>query len=99
MRVRGGQQAVAALAMVGLLALAGLAQAQYFGQNKVQYREHHWKSITSDHFEVFFDEGADSLAMRTMDLAEKTQAVFSQRTGHTLSKRIPIIVYASHHDF
>ena len=98
MRVRGGWQA-AALVLMGLLACAGTAQAQYFGQNKVQYREHKWKSITSDHFEVFFDEGADSLAMRTMDLAEKTQAVFTKRTGHTLSKRIPIIVYASHHDF
>ncbi len=99
MKVRGGRLGVAAWVMAGLLAWAGAAQAQYFGQNKVQYREHHWKSINSDHFEVFFDEGADSLAMRTMDLAEKTQAVFSQRTGHTLSKRIPIILYASHHDF
>jgi WD40 repeat protein len=100
MRVRGVRQAVVVLAMaMGLLAGAGAARAQYFGQNKVQYREHKWKSITSDHFEVFFDEGADSLAMRTMDLAEKTQALFTKRTGHVLSKRIPIILYASHHDF
>ena len=78
---------------------AGAARAQYFGQNKVQYRSHDWHSIRSDHFEVYFDSGADSLAMRTLDLAEKAQAVFSERTGHKLSKRIPIILYASHHDF
>lgn len=78
---------------------AGAAEAQYFGQNKVQYRDHDWHSIRSDHFEVYFDAGADSLAMRTLDLAEKAQAVFSERTGRQLSKRIPIILYASHHEF
>jgi hypothetical protein len=91
------------LARTGLVVLglcwAALAHAQYFGQNKVQYRNHDWHSITSDHFDVYFDAGADSLAMRTLDLAEKTQAVFTRRTGHTLSKRIPIILYASHHEF
>jgi hypothetical protein len=87
--------------VVGLLALAlaGTANAQYFGQNKVQYRDHVWNSISADHFVVYFDKGADSLAMRTLDLAEKTQAIFSKRTGHQLSKRIPIILYASHQDF
>jgi Tol biopolymer transport system component len=89
----------AGLVVMGLLAAANVAHAQYFGQNKVQYRAHDWHSIRSDHFEVFFDAGADSLAMRTLDLAEKTQAVFAKRMGHALSKRIPIILYASHQDF
>jgi WD40 repeat protein len=92
-----GRWALAAL--LGLAAFAGTAQAQYFGQNKVQYRDHVWNSISADHFVVYFDKGADSLAMRTLDLAEKTQAVFSKRLNHQLSKRIPIILYASHQDF
>ena len=89
-------------ALAGLLAvatLAGPARAQYFGQNKVQYRDHVWNSISADHFVVYFDKGSDSLAMRTLDLAEKTQAVFSKRLGHQLSKKIPIILYASQQDF
>jgi len=90
---------VAGLAALSFLTAPGAARAQYFGQNKVQYREHEWHSIRSDHFEVYFDQGADSLAMRTLDLAEKTQAVFSKRFAHTLSKRIPIVLYASHHEF
>ena len=98
MASRGGVLRYAALLLLGLLWVSS-AQAQYFGQNKVQYRDHHWQSIRSDHFEVYFDAGADSLAMRTMDLAEKTQALFAERTGHTLSKRIPIVLYASHHEF
>jgi len=97
MRFRGG--AVAALAAALALAVAGPASAQYFGQNKIQYEMYDWRSISSDHFEVFFYAGSDSLAMRTLDLAEKTQAIFSKRLGHALSRRIPIIVYASHNDF
>ena len=33
------------------------------------------------------------LAVRTLDLAEKTQADFAKRLGHRLSKRIPIILF------
>jgi Tol biopolymer transport system component len=90
---------VAALAMLLATLGAGSARAQYFGQNKIQYEMYHWRSISSDHFEVYFYEGSDSLAMRTLDLAEKTNVVFSKRLGHKLSRKIPIIVYGSHNDF
>ncbi len=91
--------AAAAGLLAGILATAGTAHAQYFGQNKVQYDLYDWHWIRSDHFEVYFYAGEDSLAMRTLDLAEKTNAVFSKRLGHKLSKRIPIILYGSHNDF
>lgn len=89
----------ASLVLALLVAVAGPAHAQYFGQNKVQYRLFDWRSLRSDHFDVYFYEGQDSLAMRTLDLAEKTQAEFNTRFGHRLSKRIPIILYGSHNDF
>ncbi|MEK7330118.1 MAG: hypothetical protein AAB113_04880, partial [Candidatus Eisenbacteria bacterium] len=75
------------------------ADAQYFGQNKVQYRGYDWRSLTSDHFEVYFYTGLDSLARRTVDLAEKTNAMLSERMGHALGRRVPIILYGSHNDF
>ena len=75
------------------------AEAQYYGQNKVQYRRYDWKSISSDHFEVYTYSGLDSLAMRVLDLAEKTHDVLSVRMGHTLTRRVPIILYGSHNDF
>jgi len=75
------------------------ALAQSFGENKVQYTTHRWRSITSDHFEVYYYEGLDSLAMRVMDLAEKTNVVYTQRFGHPLGRRVPIILYGSHNDF
>jgi Tol biopolymer transport system component len=97
--VRGKGVARALLALGALLALAPTAQAQYFGQNKIQYRSYDWHSITSDHFEVYTYDGLDSLAIRVLDLAEKTNQVLSQRLGHSLGRRVPIILYGSHNDF
>lgn len=98
--LRLSHRLLAAAAAVTLsLGLAGSAYAQYFGQNKVQYRRYDWTSISSDHFEVYFYGGLDSLAMRVLDLAEKTNVVLSQRMGHTLGRRVPIILYGSHNDF
>src|SRR5213075_140810 len=70
-RMRGWRgAALLGVALAALAATAPRAEAQYFGQNKVQYRQYKWKSISSDHFEVYFYAGLDSLAMRTLDLAE-----------------------------
>ena len=88
-----------ALAFLVVAAFPPGADAQYFGQNKVQYRRYQWRSLTSDHFEVYFYTGLDSLARRTLDLAEKTNAMLSARMGHALRRRVPIILYGSHNDF
>lgn len=88
-----------ALALAVSLVLPQRAEAQYFGQNKVQYRQYDWRTITSDHFEIYFYTGLDSLARRTLDLAEKTNAMLSSRMGHTLGRRVPLILYGSHNDF
>lgn len=89
---------LAAVALALLLS-PHLSRAQTFGQNKVQYSRHDWKSIESDHFEVYFYSGLDSLAMRVLDLAEKTNVVYERRMGHKLGRRVPIILYGSHSDF
>ncbi len=91
--------------LVGLTVLVALglgsvpARAQYFGQNKVQYRRYSWRVVESDHFRVYFYGGLDSLAMRVLDLAEKTDVVFARRMGHQLSHRVPIILYGSQNEF
>jgi Tol biopolymer transport system component len=95
----GWKRRLAAVLVATALTLPAVAHAQYFGQNKIQYQKREWKSITSDHFEVYFYAGLDSLAMRVLDLAEKTDIVLSQRMGHSLGRRVPIIIYGSHNDF
>ena len=90
--------AVLAIVMISTIVVTP-ALAQYFGQNKVQYRRYHWNSISSDHFDVYFYPGEDSLSLRVLDLAEKAHEMLSRRMGHTLEHRVPIILYGSHNDF
>jgi WD40 repeat protein len=86
-------------ALFGLALTTSIAEAQYFGQNKVQYRRYDWRSISSEHFDVYFYPGEDSLSLRVLDLAEKAHVYLSGRMGHTLEHRVPIILYGSHNDF
>jgi Tol biopolymer transport system component len=98
--MRGVRGALVALLALGSLACtAGPAAAQYFGQNKIQYRNYDWHSRRSDHFEVYYYTGLDSLGMRVLDLAEKTNLLLSKRMGHQLGRRVPIILYGSHNNF
>ena len=96
---RRGWAVFGALAAVALMGWTGTADAQLFGQNKVQYREFDFKVISSAHFEIYFYEGGDSLALRVLDLAEKTNIKLTKRMGHVLTKRVPIILYNSANDF
>ena len=90
---------VALAILPGLGIGAAPVDAQYFGQNKVQYRRYDWQALRSDHFRVYFYGGLDSLAMRVLDLAERTDEVFARRLGHRLGRAVPIILYGSHNDF
>ncbi len=92
--------AVASLAAVALLLLVpGVAEAQGFGKNKVQYRTFHWNVISSPHFDVYYYAGGESLALRVLDLSEKANVKLTRDLGHILTKKIPIILYISHNDF
>ena len=44
--------------------------AQYYGVNKVQYKDFQWHFIQSEHFDVYFYEGGYDLAIFTIEVAE-----------------------------
>ena len=88
-----------AAAALGAASWAAPADAGYFGRNRVQYRRLDWAVIGSDRFQVHFPRGLDSLALRVLDLAEKTDELFARRLGHRLGRRVPIILYGSPHAF
>src|SRR3954454_8291806 len=96
MRVRWAS----ALPVAALLLLsAAPLQAQYFGQNRVQYKKLDFQVLKTDHFDIYFypeeREGID-LAAR---LAERWHARLTRLLNHTLSGRQPLVLYASHTDF
>jgi hypothetical protein len=84
-----------------LLAAAGAAAAQinYFGQNKVQYRNFEWQVTRGAHVDLYFYPEEEDLARLALAYAEETVPFLVEKFGHTPSRRIPLIIYASHADF
>ena len=90
-------------ALFALLALGVFrpapVQAQYFGQNKVQYGTFTFQVIRTEHFEVFFYERERAAALDAARMAERSYARLSRVLHHQFQGRKPIILYASPSDF
>lgn len=88
------------LAVLGLLVPpAAGAQVNYFGKNKIQYRDFDWRVLRGEHLDVYHYPEEDEIARLTLAYGEESFAELERRFGHTPQARIPIIVYASHADF
>jgi len=77
----------------------GKGYTQYFGKNKVQYRDFEWYYIQSEHFDVYFYKGADQLAEFTADVSEASLVKLEKNLNYTMKERVPIVLYKSHNDF
>jgi Tol biopolymer transport system component len=88
-----------ALVFIMTLALGAPASAQYFGQNKVQYKTFDFQILKTEHFDIYYypaeREGADIAAR----LAERWYARLSRLLEHDLNGRQPLVLYGSHPDF
>ncbi len=86
---------------VTLLACLGAAPlvAQYFGQNKVQYKSFDFRIIQTEHFDVYYYPAERTAALDAARMAERAYARLSRVLHHEFQSRKPIILYASHSDF
>jgi len=73
--------------------------AQYFGQNKVQYEAFDWHFLQSEHFDVYFYPGGYELAVFTANEAESSYVQLKDDFQFELTDRVSIILYQSHNDF
>lgn len=89
------------LAILCLLATpaAVSAQGDYFGRNKVQYRDFKWEIISTPHFEIYYYQGEEEAAYDAARMAERSYNRLSRILQHRFSDKVPIILYASHTDF
>ncbi len=88
-------------AMVVMTAGAAVtpAGAQYFGQNKVQYRSFDFKIILTEHFEIYYYAEEREAALDAARMAERAYAKVARVLNHQFQTRKPVILYASHSDF
>jgi hypothetical protein len=96
------------LTSTGVAILAGLAagllgparaEAQYFGQNRVQHNTFEFQVLKTEHFDIYHypeERPAVELAAR---LAERWYARLAGVFDHQLEGRQPLILYGSHPHF
>ncbi|HZR22440.1 MAG TPA: hypothetical protein VFA59_02560 [Vicinamibacterales bacterium] len=82
-----------------VMAVADPAAAQYFGRNKVQYKNLDFQVLKTEHFDIYYypqeREGIDIAAR----MAERWHARLERLFAHTLRGRQPLVLYGSHPDF
>lgn len=86
-------------ACVCALAAPSSAQINYFGKNKVQYRQFTWFVLQTPHFDINFPDGYRDLAARTGIILEHGYDKLSDDFYHHIEWRIPVIIYGSQSDF
>ena len=83
-----------------LLALnAGLAEAQYFGRNKVEYVDFEFRVLQTEHFDIYHYPREEAAARIAARLAERWYSRFSRLLGHEFIERQPLVLYGSHPEF
>lgn len=91
---------IALLFVVAILFLAHQnVQAQYFGQNKVRYKNLKFKVYQTPHFQIYYYLKNDSVIKRFAQETELWYTIHQQVFQDTFRKFNPIILYNDHPDF
>jgi hypothetical protein len=88
-----------AAVLAGVAAAPAPAAAQYFGQNKVQYRTFDFRILQTQHFDVYFYPEEATATRDAARMAERWYSRLSRILDHQFDARQPLILYASHPHF
>ncbi|MGH7530050.1 MAG: hypothetical protein ACREMN_06675 [Gemmatimonadales bacterium] len=75
------------------------AQFGSFGQNKIQYRRFDWQVLRGEHVDLYYYPEEEELGRVALAYAEESYDSLEARFLHAVTRRIPLVVYASHADF
>ncbi len=87
------------ICLIGSLLISNGAKAQYFGQNKVRYKNLKFKVYKTPHFEIYYYVKNDSLVKRFAQESELWYTLHQQVFRDTFRTANPIIIYDNHPDF
>jgi len=71
----------------------------YFGKNKVQYLDLDWQVIHTPSVDIYFYPQEKWLALEAAEMLETIIPALSVHLNHTLTSKIPLIIYSSHQPF
>lgn len=84
--------------MIGILWSLFLLN-QYYGQNKIQYRDFDFKILSTDHFDIYFYNGGQDIAAFAQDVLEDGYEQLARDFGIEIDFRIPVILYNAPNHF
>src|SRR6266571_2143764 len=93
------QLSVCLIGLAMIFASVLSAQYGYFGQNKIQYRRFDWRVLRGEHVDLYYYPEEEELGRVALAYAEASYDTLERRFNHAVTRRIPLIVYASHSDF
>jgi hypothetical protein len=82
-----------------ILAVPISAQEEYFGKNKVQWKDFDWKFLQTPHFDIYFYQDSYRMAKFSAEVLESALVVISEELNYRIQNRIPIFIYKSPNDF
>lgn len=74
-------------------------QAQYFGQNRVRYKNADFKVLQTPHFEIYYYLKNEKLLKKFAQDAETWYKMHQEVFRDTFLKKNPLILYSNHPDF
>jgi Tol biopolymer transport system component len=81
-----------------LVLLPTVAEAQYFGRNKVQWEEFDFKVLQTEHFDIYYYDQEADVVHDVGRMSERWYARLSRVFNHSF-RRKPIVLYANAADF
>ncbi len=87
------------LILLLILISAVSVQAQYFGQNRVRYKNADFKVLQTPHFEIYYYIKNEKLLKKFAQDAETWYKMHQEVFRDTFLKKNPIILYNNHPDF
>jgi len=82
-----------------LVSAGGSAFAQYFGRNKVQNGSLEFRTLQTEHFDIYYYPQEEQATREAARMAERWYARYAELLNHAFTHRQPIVLYASHPDF
>ncbi len=93
------KQIITFFSLITILLFSQQLNAQYFGQNKVKYKDFKFKVVASKTFDTYHYLENDSLIIGIIKDAEKWRARHEQVFKDSFDYKVPIIIYNNHGDF
>ena len=87
------------LAIALTLCAPAAADAQYFGRNKVEYRDFDYRLLRTAHFDIYYDRADERTVHLAARMAERWYNRLSRVLDHEFSTRQPLVLYGSHPAF